>query len=120
MSLSIEYKNYTEYLFAKIVGEWKQPDMNLLLEDLKINAVKFNKNYILIDAFKLTLPNTEFVRFSTGEKIASIFSYPYKIATFSQSELINKFAETVAVNRGANFKVFHSESEAKEWLLSKS
>ena len=36
MSLSIEYKNYTEYLSVKLVGEWRQPDMNLLLEDLKI------------------------------------------------------------------------------------
>ena len=118
MNLTIKFKNHPEYLFAKVVGKWIQPDANLLLEELKNKSEEFEKKIILIDAHELTLPNTEFVRFSTGEKIAALFSYSYKIAVISQPEKTNKFTETVAVNRGANFKVFYSESEAKEWLLS--
>lgn len=49
------------------------------------------------------------------------FKRTYKFATINYDKAqyeSNRFTETVAVNRGWNFKVFNNEEDGLEWLLS--
>ena len=43
---------------------------------------------------------------------------PFRVAALGKPENVDHFAETVAVNRGAHFKVFTEEAAALEWLLA--
>jgi hypothetical protein len=59
-------------------------------------------------------------RFYSGKDIADILRPPLKVAAFAKEELINHFAENVAINRGAIFAVFTDEDAALRWLLAES
>ncbi len=117
MSLLIEFKNNERYLFSKIGGEWTKENTYKMLDEIKIEADKKGFKLILINAIDLSLPDNEMTRYFTGEKIASTF-LSYKIAICMRTERINKFAENVAVNRGATMLVCDTEKEGIDWLLS--
>lgn len=116
MSLSIVYRKTEKYLAVKITGKWLTDDIFKAIEDIKKEADRQEVTHILLDLEELSHPDSEITRFLSGEKIASVFSYSYKIAGYSQKEKINRFAENVAVNRGARFQMFTSEMDAVSWL----
>jgi hypothetical protein len=118
MSISIQFNNKTNYLLVKIIGKWTEQDIVPFIDDIKREADRQGVNTILLDLDDLSYPQTEMTRFYSGKKIANTFSHLYKIAGYSDSKKINKFGEIAAVNRGANFRMFDSESEAITWLLS--
>lgn len=57
-------------------------------------------------------------RFFIAEKLASHIGGKLKLAIVWPEEHINKFAETVAVNRGGIINVVDTIDAAKKWLLS--
>ncbi len=59
-------------------------------------------------------------RFFLGEYIAQVFRYQIKVAVIYREELITRFGENTAVNRGANFRVEATEEAALQWLLRQS
>ncbi|MDD5152302.1 MAG: hypothetical protein PHC28_17805 [Flavobacterium sp.] len=118
MNISIEFNKTPKYLVAKVSGRWLTTDALESIEAIKNEANTQKINHILLDLQDLSLPDNEMTRFFSGEKISNAFDYSFKIAAYSQREKINRFAETVAVNRGANFKVFDCESDAINWLQS--
>lgn len=87
---------------------------------IRERATQIENTLILIDAFGLSAPKREFDRFLVGEAIAELLPQPMKVAALSRAELINKFAENTAVNRGARFLVCSNEDEALQWLLEES
>jgi hypothetical protein len=58
------------------------------------------------------------VRFVSGAYLAGSFPPPFRIAAHGHSEDINRFGETTAINRGAEFRIFASERLARRWLLA--
>ncbi len=60
---------------------------------------------------------TEMERFYIGKEIAKQTGYKIKLAVVGKKSNINYFGETVAVNRGAFFKIFSDYKLAEEWLL---
>lgn len=116
MSLSLAFKKTPDYLLVEINGHWSTADALKAIEDIKCEADKHEVNHILLDLRGLSLPDTEMTRFYSGEKIAEKFQHPYKVAGYWQPEKITGFAETVAVNRSANFKMFTCEADAVNWL----
>ena len=118
MSISLVFTQGPNYLIAKITGEWKILDISKAIDDIKAEADKRHLDLILLDAMELSSPKDEMIRFATGEKIAATFTFPRKLAGFAPHEKINRFAETVAINRYANFRIFPSEADAREWLLA--
>jgi hypothetical protein len=117
MSSQIEFKNCDNYLFSKIAGEWSKENTYKLLNEIKIEADKQGYNLILINARGMSLPDNEMIRYYTGEIIASLFK-SHKLTIYLQAEKINKFAENVAVNRGATVYICDNKADAINWLLS--
>ena len=89
------------------------------LRQVHEEAIENGLTHILIDCIKISPPDTEMTRYFTGEAIASVFGHRLKVAAVLPIELINKFAENVATNRGARFLVTHDYESALDWLLSK-
>jgi hypothetical protein len=103
------------YLNVKISGHWTIYSLKCL-EDVEKEAYKYAAKNILFDLLDMNT-TSDSVRFYSGLKIAEVFKADYKVAAFIQKNKINKLAENVAVNRGANCKVFASKDEALDWLL---
>lgn len=117
MSIALEYIKTSDHLVVKFVGKWTTTEAFKSIEDIKEVADELEMKRILFDLQGLSIPDNEMTRFYSGEKLASTFGARYKIAGFSQGEKINRFAETVSINRGANFKMFDAQANALNWLL---
>ena len=118
MSFLIEYKISSKYLIAKYTGDWIRDNAVNFFNEIKIEADKQEKKRILINLIGVSYPDSEMTRFYSGEKISQAFNSSYKISCYMQTEKTNKYAEMVARNRGARFKVFDCETNAINWLLS--
>jgi hypothetical protein len=72
---------------------------------------------VLVDARGVTGALSTMERFEYGELIAEVLS-SLKVAFVLHPSLRdpNSFGETVAVNRGADFKTFTAAEEACDWL----
>ena len=91
---------------------------NEALSRIRDHADDNQQHRILIDCAGLSPLQTEMVRFFTGEAIAALLRHPYKTVAILPREMINKFTENVAVNRGATFHVTHDFDAGLGWLLS--
>ena len=116
MSISITFNRTDKYLKVKITGKWVTDDALEVIDAIKKEADIQKVKHILLDLMELSRPASEITRYYSGLKIASAFDYSYKIAGYAQGEKINRFAENVAVNRGANMKIFTCETDAVNWL----
>ena len=117
MSVSTKYDKYPKYLKVKVSGKWTRDNAVSVIEEIKVEADSQQTKRILLDLQDLSYPESEMVRFYSGEKIAEVFPYPFKIAAYLQPEKINRFAENVAVNRGADMRSFDNLTDAVSWLL---
>ena len=118
MNLAIEFKMKPEYLLVKVNGKLTTENLMDSIERIRDEADDQDIKYLLLDLTGLAEPISALTRYNPGEK-KQYFGYNYKIAAFMQSEKINRLAENTAMNRGANFKVFGPESEARQWLTDK-
>jgi len=113
----IQHDEFPELLHVITSGKWTLAGVFEFMEKVKILADENNKKKILVDSTSFDSPKNEMIRFHTGEKIAELFKYHYKIATISRAETINLFTEDVAVNRDVKFKVFTNQEDSIKWLL---
>jgi hypothetical protein len=106
-----------DYLYFTIKGEYKRKEIWLLAELLARECQKEKINKILVNALHLAGTNlTTMERYLAGEKIAEIFP-AIKLAVAWPEKDIDKFAETVAVNRGGFIQVVPDVETAEKWLL---
>lgn len=103
-----------------ISGEYDRDEF-LSYPKLILEECEKEKIYkIIVDGLKVRGTNAPTMdRFFMGEAIASLLRGKVKLAIVWPKEHINKFAETVAVNRGTSMKVVDTIDAAHEWLLSK-
>ena len=102
------YVKYSEpYQLQKFVTISKQV-YNICL------AEKYNK--ILVDISSMPGKVKPMERFKIGVEGALIFRNIVKISVLYRAEEIDKFAETVGVNRGLNGRIFSDMDEALTWL----
>lgn len=118
MTIKTEHFPKTDYLLVVMEGPWTEAGIKASIDKMKAESITHGLKKILLDLKGLPLPETEMVRFYSGEYLAKVMPRPYKIAAFSHPEKINRFGETVAVNRGAWLQVFHDHDSALEWLLN--
>ena len=105
------------YLFVKLAGPWTADTALKSMQLIKVEADKHEVRNILLDFTGMMRPENEMVRYYTGEYIADVFKTSYRLSAYAQAFKINRFAETVAVNRNANFRIFTDEKLARDWLL---
>jgi len=90
------------------------------------NGVSHNKSKILIDVSDLigSIPffdRFQYSKFLSDYRIKHALGKVNKIAVLGKEPIVHKekFGETVAVNRGANVRVFTDMSKASIWLNTK-
>lgn len=115
--MEVEFVLKETHIAAVVTGQWTTDRAKDGIEFIAEEARKHKVTRILIDLFKLTPPKGEMTRFYTGVHMAELWRYPLRVALIAPAEKYNRFAENVAVNRGANIKVFTDEQEAMNWLL---
>ena len=120
MKLDLSFENTGDYLHVRVRGEWKRQEIMAGIQNVAERAQKAGQTRILLDIRELSAPRNELDRFMAGEAIAKFFHSPFKIVAVRSVDLMDKFAENVAVNRGANFIVLSDFDEAVLWLTGVS
>ena len=113
------YTNLDDYLLVTISGQWTDYAAQDVIEEIKRQAESYGKAQVLLNLMNMAPPEGQMARFRAGEYIAKMWG-ALRVAAVWKQEFINKFAENVAVNRGASFAVFTDEKQALEWLLTDS
>jgi hypothetical protein len=117
--MKIKFCEKDPHLDVICEGAWESGAVTEMLISIKEHATQTSHNLILLNCFKVSAPIYEFDRFLAGKDVAEILGHRFKLAVLYPKNLINKFAENVAVNRGARFFVSFDEDEALEWLHQK-
>jgi len=115
MSIKISFKDEDGYLNVHASGQWDLKSKNKI-DIIRDEADRRGFNKIFLDIRDISKPETEMIRFETGKEMAKVWKQRFRVAILGRHEMINRFAETVAKNRGALVTIFTEESEALEWL----
>jgi len=94
-------------------------DVNILMslmEEIADVCKKENKKKLLIDLREMTGEPKFMDRFRLGITAVRVFRGLSKVALVYKKVESNRFAETVAVNRGLPTRITHDMDEAKRWL----
>ena len=117
MTIKISSEVFDEYLKITLTGDNLYSEIEDIVMTIKRLAEENDRQKILIDGVNVP-PLSQMERFLIGEMAAKVGGSKYKLALISKPELINKFLETVTINRGGRIIVVGSEQEALSWLLS--
>ena len=118
MKMTFDVEPDTALLKVNLEGDYPADNLAQVLSEVRESQIKHNSSKILIHALAVDAPQTEFQRYATGERLSATFGNHVKVAIVYPAELITKFTENVAVNRGAFLKIVPTEEEALNWLLS--
>ena len=121
MKPQLSFEVFDEYLKITLSGDGNPfahiADINNTMMTIKKLSEENKRTRILVDAFNL--PNVrDMQKFYIGALVATIFGNKFKLVMLRKPEHINKFAENMAVNSGANVHVESSEQKALSWLLT--
>jgi hypothetical protein len=107
-----------KYILFEISGEYDFTYFKHLFFIIKTKCQKRQVFKAMCDTTRASgIFKTEMERFYIGKEIAKQTGHKIKLAVVGKKSNINYFGETVAVNRGAFFKVFSDYKLAEEWLL---
>ena len=110
-----------EYLYFTISGEYDRADFTSYAALIMKECGNQNVHKVLINALQVSGTDLSIMeRYIVGEVVAQLFPSSIKLAVVWPEEDINKFAETVAVNRGVFIRVFPDVAAAEHWLLTPS
>ena len=118
MRLELLFDQADGYLLARVQGKWTTDNVKRAIEEVSAEIRKSGYARLLVDARELSAPQHEYDRFLAGVHIANALR-GIDIAVLYPAELINKFVENVASNRGARLLVGSELDEALEWLLAR-
>ena len=116
MKLDLSFEDTGDYLHIRVRGDWARQEIIAGIRNVAERAQNAGQTRVLLDIREFSAPNNELDRFMAGEAIAKFFPSSFKIVAVRSADLMDKFAENVAVNRGANFMVVSDFDEAVSWL----
>jgi predicted DNA-binding transcriptional regulator AlpA len=118
MKLEYVMEKREGYLYFVITGQLDRKEFSTYAK-IVIEACQTQKiNKILVNALQMSGTNlTTMERYLIGEKVAEIFPPAIKISVAWPEKDIDKFAETVATNRGGFINVEPDLERAEKWLL---
>lgn len=118
MKSLFKFQIYKEYILVHISGRYDKMEFLSLIKEIQSRCVKEQIYNVLVDAQAVRnadISTTD--RYFLGEKIAQELRDNIKIAIVWSAEHIDKFAEIVASNRGADILVSGDYKSAENWLL---
>jgi hypothetical protein len=104
------------YMHIDVTGQYTFEKGNKVFQQLHSLCIDNKIDKLLVSSALVEGYSSTMERFEFGELIAKYFSYKVKFALVAKKDHFDKFAENVAVNRGASFAVFLDKTEALEWL----
>src|SRR5689334_15841710 len=126
MTLTVQLEPRKHYLRAKVSGAYSLRAAQDAYDQVVKAAVAQGQTRVLIDASGITGVPTQDERYMLGLFVAAeqrmlaaeAPGISVQVAVFGHRPLIDpeRFAETVAVNRGAKVKVSEQLDEALAWL----
>jgi hypothetical protein len=120
MGLDITITEKSGCLFIRAAGHYSLENMKDLFATIVSKSEERGYNHVLLNTNAVAGSIPELDRFLLGEHAASLWRPKLKMAIVSQPENINKFAENVAVNRGANLQILDDDEKALEWLIGET
>ena len=121
MEYSFTYIERPDYLHIKVTGTNTAPTIQRYLREIHEICVKMNCSRILIEE-NLAGPSMDIVDIfwqvvKGSEMVGPIRCIAFVDVNPDHDSSRMKFAETVAVNRGINMRVFATVAEAEKWLV---
>ena len=120
MSYKIALEERSGYLYVKLEGPESYSEALRFWRDLSERSRSTGlRKFLIVDEVRGKLSSSQI--FTLSKKVAELFSGKVIAYVDPKEETFdaNRFGETVVSNRGVVAKVFHSESEATEWLADK-
>lgn len=119
VSYQLTIEERPAYIYARADGELTPANALRFLEEAHAACVRSGRTDLLLD-MQLHGPNLNTTsvydvisqRAASGSKLRKIAYVPYK----SDDQSMAYFAETVAMNRGVNVRLFDSVAAAERWL----
>jgi len=119
MKSQYEFEVKEGYLLLNISGGYDKNEFLSLPELIKSRCEKEKIFKVLLNGLELAGANISTTdRFFLGERISQEFRNYINIAVVWPGKYIDKFAETVALNRGGKMYVAGDFKTAEEWLLN--
>lgn len=120
MALTYTWTEAPDHLAARLEGAYTLDAFKRAIDEILAEAKRRGRRCVLVDTTPMTIEDFPmFDRYEIGRYAAKTWSYHLKAAVLALPQHINRFAETVALNRGANLHVFTDKPEALAWLLNK-
>src|SRR5262245_7912242 len=119
MSIELQMENASGYMVARFTGEGKAEEALLNFEQIVEQCNRANNKKLLIDCTEAKTDIALVDMYEQGEGAKLFNRYGIKIAVVVSEDKLEpeKFAETVARNRGVDACVFTANQTAVEWLL---
>lgn len=117
MPLQSVIEQTPDYLLVTLTGTWQPAPMLSLVDTLADECRQRGCQQVLIDGMAVQGNMPDFARYQVGERIAAVLG-GVRVTLLVPQTTINKFAENVAVNRGARFFVTADRAAALGWLLN--
>jgi hypothetical protein len=119
MKSQYEFEIKEGYLQFNLTGRYDKGEFLSFPEMLKARCEKEGIFKILINGLEVKGSNLSTTdRYFIGERIGLIMQNRIKVAVVWPEKSIDKFAETVALNRGGDMLVVGDYEKAVSWLLS--
>jgi hypothetical protein len=106
----------TGYLYVEYSEPYHFNNLIALMKEVLVVCETKSYQKFLVNISNMTGKVAPMERFELAVKGANLFQYKGKYAIVYRKEEINRFAETVGVNRGLNAQIFSGMDEAMQWL----
>jgi hypothetical protein len=117
MSFELSFNLRDGYLEIGVAGPWSLENVYHLIDATRRECDRLALGRVLVDSRAMTGKPTEMGRFKGGVRTAEVLGGKIRVALVSRPDLITRFGENAAVNRGANLRVWADRDQALAWLL---
>jgi len=118
MAGTLTYYDGGSYLRAQVNGSPTLDEFLSLLSQIGGESAKRAKDLVLLDLQSVGRVYTFTEQFTVGQEIARSMMHLRKLASVVPPDRITRVSEKAANHSGANVRVFTSEAEAMQWLLT--
>jgi len=119
MSLQLQIEEMPDYITARFTGPGAAVEVWQQYELIAYRCKRANKNKLLLHFLEAHGELSLVDRYFLGSEAQIFERNDIQVAAAGRPEHIDekRFGETVARNRGVNFRVFTNVEDALEWLL---